>query len=126
MVHARLFVKAGVVLIAVFAAHTTLHIAPSIVALLGAGVLILICGFGRSGYMASVEWDTLLYVGDCSSWWARWSRRTSSAIWRARPGTQRGGNALSPLAMSHSRFVVRLEGQRHRSAVPVEPLVGAT
>jgi len=31
---------------------------------LGAGVLILIAGLGRSDYLASVEWDTLPFVGD--------------------------------------------------------------
>jgi Na+/H+ antiporter NhaD/arsenite permease-like protein len=61
---ARLLIKCGVVLLLVFAAfltHTTLHIAPSVVGLLGAGVLILISGLERSDYLASVEWDTLLF-----------------------------------------------------------------
>jgi Na+/H+ antiporter NhaD/arsenite permease-like protein len=59
-----LLVKCGVVLIAVFAAfilHSVLHIEPSIVALLGAGVLILISRLGRSEYLGSVEWETLLF-----------------------------------------------------------------
>jgi|SRR6516225_6092577 Na+/H+ antiporter NhaD/arsenite permease-like protein len=61
---ARLLIKCGVVLVFVFAAfltHTTLHIAPSVVALLGAGALILISRLDRSEYLASVEWDTLLF-----------------------------------------------------------------
>ncbi len=60
----RLLVKCGVVLLAVFAAfiaHPLLHIAPSIVALLGAGVLILLSRLDRNDYLASVEWETLLF-----------------------------------------------------------------
>ena len=61
-----LLIKCGVVLVGVFAAfiaHSALHIAPSIVALLGAGVLILITRLERSSYFASVEWETLLFFG---------------------------------------------------------------
>jgi Na+/H+ antiporter NhaD/arsenite permease-like protein len=61
---ARLLIKCGVVLLLVFAAfltHTALHIAPSVVALFGAGVLILISGLERSDYLAGVEWETLLF-----------------------------------------------------------------
>jgi Na+/H+ antiporter NhaD/arsenite permease-like protein len=59
-----LLIKCGVVLVLVFAAfiaHPILHIEPSIVALLGAGVLILISRMERSDYLGSVEWDTLLF-----------------------------------------------------------------
>jgi Na+/H+ antiporter NhaD/arsenite permease-like protein len=59
-----LLIKCGAVLIAVFAAfvaHPVLHIEPSIVALLGAGVLILISRLDRSDYLAGVEWETLLF-----------------------------------------------------------------
>ena len=59
-----LLIKCGVVLLAVFAAfiaHSALHIAPSIVALLGAGVLILITRLQTSEYFTSVEWETLLF-----------------------------------------------------------------
>ena len=71
----RLLIKCGVVLVAVFAAfvtHSVLHIAPSIVALLGAGILVLISRLERSDYLSSVEWETLLFSPDCSSWWAPW------------------------------------------------------
>src|SRR4051812_35416572 len=60
----RLLVKCGVVLIGVFAAfiaHSVLHIAPSMVALLGAGILVLISRLERSDYLSSVEWETLLF-----------------------------------------------------------------
>lgn len=60
----RLLVKCGVVLALVFAAfvlHSIIHVEPSIVALLGAGVLILISGVDRSDYLAGVEWETLLF-----------------------------------------------------------------
>jgi Na+/H+ antiporter NhaD/arsenite permease-like protein len=59
-----LLVKCGVVLLAVFAAftlHSVLHVEPSIVALLGAGVLVLISGSTPDQYLASVEWETLLF-----------------------------------------------------------------
>jgi Na+/H+ antiporter NhaD/arsenite permease-like protein len=59
-----LLIKCGVVLLAVFAAfvaHSALHIAPSIVALLGAGVLILITRLETSDYFTGVEWETLLF-----------------------------------------------------------------
>jgi Na+/H+ antiporter NhaD/arsenite permease-like protein len=59
-----LLIKCGVVLVLVFAAfiaHSTLHIAPSIVALLGAGVLILITRLRNAEYLSAVEWQTLLF-----------------------------------------------------------------
>jgi Na+/H+ antiporter NhaD/arsenite permease-like protein len=59
-----LLVKCAIVLVAVFAAfilHSILHIDPSVVALLGAGVLILIARLNQRDYLASVEWDTLLF-----------------------------------------------------------------
>jgi Na+/H+ antiporter NhaD/arsenite permease-like protein len=60
----RLLIRCGVVLAAVFAAfivHSVLHVEPSIVALLGAGALILISRLERSAYLAAVEWETLLF-----------------------------------------------------------------
>jgi Na+/H+ antiporter NhaD/arsenite permease-like protein len=59
-----LLIKCGVVLVLVFAAfilHPVLHVEPSIVALVGAGVLILISRLDRSEYLGSVEWETLLF-----------------------------------------------------------------
>ncbi len=59
-----MLIKCGVVLAAVlhgFVAHGPLHMEPSIVALLGAGILIVISGLGHSDYLSSVEWDTLLF-----------------------------------------------------------------
>ncbi|MFI7679233.1 SLC13 family permease [Actinophytocola sp. NPDC049390] len=60
----RLLVKCGLVLAAVFTAfigHSVFHIEPSVVALLGAGVLVLISGSRPKDYLASVEWETLLF-----------------------------------------------------------------
>jgi Na+/H+ antiporter NhaD/arsenite permease-like protein len=57
-------VKCGLVLAAVLAAfvtHSVHHVAPSVVALLGAGVLVLISGLQTRQYMPSVEWETLLF-----------------------------------------------------------------
>jgi Na+/H+ antiporter NhaD/arsenite permease-like protein len=59
-----LLVKCGLVLLAVFTAfvtHSIHHIEPSVVALLGAGVLVLISSSRPSDYLASVEWETLLF-----------------------------------------------------------------
>jgi len=59
-----LLIKCGLVLTAVFAAfmgHSALHLEPSVVALLGAGVLIVISGLERSDYLSGVEWETLLF-----------------------------------------------------------------
>jgi Na+/H+ antiporter NhaD/arsenite permease-like protein len=60
----RLLIKCGAVLLAVvvaFVSHSVLHIAPSIVALLGAGLLVLISGLRPRDYLSSVEWETLLF-----------------------------------------------------------------
>ena len=60
----RLLVKCAVVLTAVFAgfiAHSAIHMEPALVALLGAGTLILITGVDREHYLDSVEWETLLF-----------------------------------------------------------------
>jgi Na+/H+ antiporter NhaD/arsenite permease-like protein len=60
----RLLVKCGAVLLAVlvgFVGHFALHVEPSVVALLGAGLLVLISGLEPRDYMVSVEWETLLF-----------------------------------------------------------------
>ena len=44
-----------------FVGHPVFHIEPSIVALLGAGVLVLISRSTPQQYLASVEWETLLF-----------------------------------------------------------------
>ncbi len=60
----RLLIECGVVLVAVFAAfigHSALHMEPSIVALLGAGVLVVVSRLEHTEYLSSVEWETLLF-----------------------------------------------------------------
>ena len=60
----RLLIRCGVVLLAVFAGfvtHHAIHMEPSLVAMAGAGILILISGLEHEFYLASVEWDTLLF-----------------------------------------------------------------
>ncbi|WP_406054543.1 SLC13 family permease [Kribbella sp. NBC_00889] len=60
----RLLLKCGVVLLAVFAGfigHALFHIEPAVVALLGAGLLVLISKVPTKDYMSSVEWQTLLF-----------------------------------------------------------------
>ncbi len=59
-----LLIKCGLVLAAVFAAfigHSAPHLEPSVVALLGAGALVVISGLERSDYLSGVEWETLLF-----------------------------------------------------------------
>jgi Na+/H+ antiporter NhaD/arsenite permease-like protein len=58
----RLLAKSGVVLagvIAALVASSVIHVEPSIVALIGAGVLVIISGLESVHYLASVEWETL-------------------------------------------------------------------
>ncbi|OBB90675.1 SLC13 family permease [Mycobacterium sp. 852002-40037_SCH5390672] len=60
----RLLITCGAVLVAVFAAfvaHSPLHMDPSVVALLGAGILVVVSKLDHSDYLSSVEWDTLLF-----------------------------------------------------------------
>ncbi|MEB3022526.1 ArsB/NhaD family transporter [[Mycobacterium] crassicus] len=59
-----LLIKCSLVLAGVFTGfigHSALHMAPSLVALLGAGVLIVISRMERSDYLSGVEWETLLF-----------------------------------------------------------------
>jgi Na+/H+ antiporter NhaD/arsenite permease-like protein len=66
LIHDRgLLLKCSLVLVAVlvgFVVSPDIHLAPSLVALLGAGALILWSRMDQSDYMASVEWDTLLFI----------------------------------------------------------------
>ena len=60
----RLLIICGVVLAAVFVGfvgHTVLHIEPSVVALLGAGLLVLLSRSKPRDFMPAVEWETLLF-----------------------------------------------------------------
>jgi Na+/H+ antiporter NhaD/arsenite permease-like protein len=60
----RLLIHCGVILVAVFAgfvAHKQIHMEPSLVAMTGAGLLIVISRLGREFYLSSVEWETLLF-----------------------------------------------------------------
>jgi Na+/H+ antiporter NhaD/arsenite permease-like protein len=60
----RLLAKSGIVLVGVLAAlvaSSAIHVEPSIVALIGAGVLVIISGLESVHYLASVEWETLLF-----------------------------------------------------------------
>ena len=60
----RLLIICGAVLAAVFTGfigHAVFHVEPSVVALLGAGVLVLLSRSKPRDFMASVEWETLLF-----------------------------------------------------------------
>src|SRR5947209_12465109 len=60
-----LLIKCFVVMVLVlagFIVSEAIHLQPSLVALLGAGILILTSGLEQSEYLANVEWDTLLFM----------------------------------------------------------------
>jgi Na+/H+ antiporter NhaD/arsenite permease-like protein len=60
----RLLIQCGIVLAAVFVgfvAHKQIHMEPSLVAMTGAGILIVISGLSRDFYLSAVEWETLLF-----------------------------------------------------------------
>ncbi len=60
----KLLIQSGIVLLVVFGgfvAHKEIHMEPSLVAMAGAGILILISGLDREFYLSSVEWETLLF-----------------------------------------------------------------
>jgi len=60
-----LLIKCAAVMCVVFVGFIvspTIHIQPSLVALLGAGALILASKMEKSDFLASVEWDTLLFI----------------------------------------------------------------
>jgi Na+/H+ antiporter NhaD/arsenite permease-like protein len=60
----RLLIQCAVVLVIVFAgfvAHKQIHMEPSLVAMTGAGILIVISGLSRDFYLSAVEWETLLF-----------------------------------------------------------------
>jgi len=44
-----------------FSLHTALHVAPSVVALLGAGVLVLVSELSSDEFLEEVEWETLVF-----------------------------------------------------------------
>lgn len=59
-----LLVRSLIVLVLVLAAftlHTVIHLEPSVVALLGAGVLIAVSGLRPQSYLVDIEWETLLF-----------------------------------------------------------------
>jgi Na+/H+ antiporter NhaD/arsenite permease-like protein len=59
-----LLVRSLVVLamvLAGFTLHGVLHLEPSVVALLGAGLLIAVSGLRPQAYLVDVEWETLLF-----------------------------------------------------------------
>jgi Na+/H+ antiporter NhaD/arsenite permease-like protein len=60
----RLLIICGAVLVAVFIGfigHAVFHVEPSVVALLGAGLLVLLSRSKPRDFMPSVEWETLLF-----------------------------------------------------------------
>jgi Na+/H+ antiporter NhaD/arsenite permease-like protein len=60
----KLLIQCCIVLLAVFigfVAHQQIHMEPSLVAMTGAGILIVISGLSREFYLSSVEWETLLF-----------------------------------------------------------------
>ena len=56
----RSLIVLALVLVA-FTLHSVLHLEPSVVALLGAGVLVAISGLQPQSYLVDIEWETLLF-----------------------------------------------------------------
>ena len=56
----RCLVVLGLVMLA-FSLHTVLHLEPAIVALLGAGLMVLVSRDWTNGYLKEVEWSTLVF-----------------------------------------------------------------
>ncbi len=94
-----LLVRSMIVLalvLAGFTLHGVLHVEPSLVALLGAGLLIMVSRLPARSYLVDVEWETLLFfaglfvlvgslvkTGVIARWPTRWSRRPVTACrWR--------------------------------------------
>ena len=59
---ARSLVVLALVLVG-FVLHSIVHVAPSVVALLGAGAAVLVSGLSSKRYLADVEWETLVFFG---------------------------------------------------------------
>ncbi|UQX10120.1 SLC13 family permease [Candidatus Mycobacterium methanotrophicum] len=60
-----LLIKSAVVMAVVFTGFVVseaIHLQPSLVALLGAGILVLTSRLEQSEYLSNVEWDTLLFM----------------------------------------------------------------
>jgi len=60
----KLLIQCLIVLLAVFigfVAHKEIHMEPSLVAAIGAGILVVISGLSREFYLSSVEWETLIF-----------------------------------------------------------------
>jgi Na+/H+ antiporter NhaD/arsenite permease-like protein len=60
-----LLIKCGAVMLAVligFITSPVIHLAPSLVAMLGAGILVLVSRLEQADYLSHVEWDTLLFM----------------------------------------------------------------
>src|ERR1700734_2989991 len=60
----KLLIQCAVVMVVVFAgfvAHKQIHMEPSLVAMAGAGILVVISGLSRDFYLSAVEWETLLF-----------------------------------------------------------------
>lgn len=56
----RCLVVLGLVMVG-FGLHHVLHLEPSVIALLGAGLMVLVSGAEASEYLAEVEWTTLVF-----------------------------------------------------------------
>ena len=56
----RSLIVLGLVLVA-FTLHSVIHLEPSVVALLGAGLLVGISGLRPASYLVDIEWETLLF-----------------------------------------------------------------
>ncbi len=56
----RVLIVLGLIMVA-FVLHSVVHLEPSVVALLGAGLMILVSGAGKQEFFEEVEWETLVF-----------------------------------------------------------------
>lgn len=56
----RVLIVLGLIMVA-FVLHSVVHLEPSVVALLGAGLMILVSGAGKREFFEEVEWETLVF-----------------------------------------------------------------
>ncbi|MGH3487709.1 MAG: SLC13 family permease, partial [Actinopolymorphaceae bacterium] len=137
----KLLVRSLVVLAAVlagFVLHSVLHIEPSVVALLGAGLLVLVSKLPAGAYMEDVEWETLLFfaglfimvgalvkVGVIDTIAQALSSATGGEVTRAVPLLLFGSAILSAI-IDNIPFVTTMSPVVAQLVAPDGPLAGET
>jgi Na+/H+ antiporter NhaD/arsenite permease-like protein len=106
----RLLVRSIAVLTLVvigFSLHSVLHVAPSIIALLGAGTMLLVTNVDVGEILPEVEWPTLVFFMGLFAMVAGLVHRGDRVVGRCR-----GGDIRRQLLPRRHRAAVRLGGAR--------------